>query len=398
MIKIWRVIAYEYTRQVRRKGFWFGLLSVPLLIVFMVGLIYLLITLEMNTTPIGYVDLSGFLAHPVPAPLPEPPGRPVPMIAFPDENAARQALDEGKIQAYYVLSATYLQDARAQLVYQKEPKEPAQNQFRDFLVANLLASQDPQAADRIVDGAHITSRSLDGSREVGPNDMLAIFIPIIGAVVFFITIFSSAGYIMQAVVEEKENRTMEIMVTSLSPNQLMAGKIVGVIGVGLTQLLLWILFVLLGVMVGGRLVPALATIRFSPATAFAMAAVLVPCFVMLAGLMAAVGATVTEAREGQQIVGLFTLPIWIPYFLIQTFIENPNSPLAVGLSLFPLTSPMAILLRLGFSVIPPWQLATAVALLSLSALGSLWLAGRVFRLGMLMYGKKLPWRQVFARR
>ena len=398
MLKIWRVLAYEYTRQIRRKGFWFGLLSVPLLILFMAGLIFILINMEIDTTPIGYVDKSGFLANPVPAPAPQPPDRPVPMIAFPDEAAARKALDEGKIQAYYVLSPTYLQDAKAQLVYQKEPKQMARTQFVDFLVANLLAQQNPEYADRIVEGAHITSRSLDGSREVGPNDMLAIFIPIIGAVVFFITVFSSAGYIMQAVVEEKENRTMEIMVTSVSPSQLMAGKIIGVICVGLTQLLSWILFVLVGMTVASAWYPALQSVRFSPATALTMAAVLVPCYVMLAGLMAAVGATVTEAREGQQIVGLFTMPIWIPYILINTMIQNSNSPLAVGLSLFPLTSPMAILLRMGFTVIPTWQIVVAVLLLSLSALGSLWLAGRTFRLGMLMYGKKLSWRQVFARK
>ncbi len=397
MIKTWRVIAYEYLHQIRRKGFWFGLLSVPLLILFMAGLVYILVAMETTSTPIGYVDHSGFLANPVSAPKPQPPAKPIRMIAYPDEAAARKALDEGKIQAYYVLSSTYLEDAKVQLVYQKEPKQSAQSQFQDFLVANLLAKQDPQIANRVVDGSHITSRSADGSREVKPNDMLAIFIPIIGAVVFFITVFSSAGYIMQAVVEEKENRTMEIMVTSVSPNQLMAGKIIGVICVGLTQIISWLLFVALGLGIGSQIYPVLASVRFSWSTMLVMAAVLVPSFVMLAGLMAAVGATVTEAREGQQIVGLFTLPIWIPYILIDQMISNSNSPLAVGLSLFPLTSPMAILLRMGFTIIPAWQILLAVVLLSLTALGSLWLAGRAFRLGMLMYGKRLPWRQVFAR-
>jgi len=398
MTKFWRVVAYEYTRQITRKGFWFGLLSMPALILFMIGLVLITINLQTNATPIGYVDHSGLLADPVPAPAPEPPDKPVPMLAFADEAAARKALDEGKIQAYYVVSASYMENSEALLVYNKQPKALAQNQFQDFMIANLLKKVDKQVANRLVAGSNITSRTVDGSRQVGPNDWFAIFVPIFGALVFFIAIFSSTGYIMQAVVEEKENRTMEIIVTSISPNQLMVGKIIGVICVGLTQLLAWILFLILGIGVGTQIYPPLRSFRIGPDMLVTMVAVLLPCFVMLAGLMAAVGATVTEAREGQQIAGLFTLPLWIPYFLIQTLLENSNSPLAVGLTLFPFTSPMTILLRIGFTVIPTWQIVTAVALLVLCAIGSLWLAGRTFRLGMLMYGKKLSLREVFARR
>jgi len=110
-----------------------------------------------------------------------------------------------------------------------------------------------------------------------------------------------------------------------------------------------------------------------------------------------IGATVTESREGQQIVGLFTLPTWIPYMLMYPLMNAPNSPLAIGMSFFPFTAPLTVIIRSGFTVVPWWQIAISVALLVLSAAGSLWLAGRAFRLGMLRYGKRLSIREFFNR-
>jgi ABC-2 type transport system permease protein len=126
-----------------------------------------------------------------------------------------------------------------------------------------------------------------------------------------------------------------------------------------------------------------------------MLLLMLPAFMMISALMAAIGSTVTEAREGQQVAGLITLPVWIPYLLIMPIMETPNSPLAVALSLFPLTAPLTIVLRSGFTIIPTWQITLSLVLLILSALGALWLAGRTFRLGMLRYGKRLRWREIF---
>ena len=126
--------------------------------------------------------------------------------------------------------------------------------------------------------------------------------------------------------------------------------------------------------------------------------ILLPTFVMVSAFMALIGATVSEAREGQQMIGLISLPIWIPYMLIGLIMENPNSPLTVGLSLFPLTSALTMLIRQGVTIIPGWQIAVSAIILVLSAAGAIWLAGRAFRLGMLRYGKRLAWREIFTRR
>ena len=116
-----------------------------------------------------------------------------------------------------------------------------------------------------------------------------------------------------------------------------------------------------------------------------------------AALMAMAGATTTDSREAQQVAGLFTLPVMVPYFLLETLMSSPNSPLAVGLSLFPLTAPISLSMRAAFTEIPSWQLIVSFSLLILCAIGALWVSSRAFRLGMLRYGKRLPWRVIFGK-
>jgi ABC-2 type transport system permease protein len=282
-------------------------------------------------------------------------------------------------------------------VYEHEPKRPAQAQFTSFVSTNLLAHYPPDVATRVIDGDKLIVRTPDGKREVSSGAFFSVMLPFIAGIAFFMAIFTSAGYIMQAVVEEKENRTMEIVVTSVSPNQLMMGKTLADIAIGLTQLLSWIVILVVPVWIARPYIPMLSTIAIPPGMLLLTLAVMLPTFVMLGGLMAAIGATVTESREGQQIVGLFTLPTWIPYFLIYPLMNAPNSPLAVVMSFIPFTAPLTIITRAGFTEVPFWQIAISEIILILCAAGSLWLAGRAFRLGMLRYGKRLPFLDIFRR-
>ena len=393
MMKFWRVITHEYGRHVLRKRFFLGLLSLPLMIVLMIGVIILL---EIGQVTLGYVDHSDFLANPVQLPRPESPEKPIVLIAYPDEESAQSALDDGEVEAYYILADDFPLSGRAELVYYKEPKGYALSQFSEYIVANLLVTQPPEIADRVMAGNNFVVRTVDGKRQVSQQDWFSIMLPIFAALAFFIAIMTSSGYLMQAVVDEKENRTMEILVTSVSPMQLMIGKVIGNIGVGLTQLLAWLLFLVIVVAVGGFYLPPLQSIRVPFDTLLILFLVLMPAFVMISGLLAALGATVSESREAQQMTGLIVMPFWLPYFVFPIFLNNPNSPLAVALTLIPVTAPMSIILRMGFAEVPAWQLVISLLLLIASAVGSLWLAGRAFRMGMLMYGKRLPLKRLFS--
>lgn len=398
MTKLWHVAWHEYRRHVFTRRFLLvGLLSVPLVILVMLGLIFLVLSLDINTTPLGYVDASGLLIDPLPAPAPEWPDKPVPILRFESEDAARSALEESRIQAYYVLPVDYLSTGSLSVYHLDELKSPARSQFYDFLTVNLLRNTDPVIADRLVKGAEVIVQSADGSRSISSRNWFNVIIPMIAGIAFIIAMFSTGGYLLQAVVEEKENRTMEVIITSVSPNQFMAGKIIGDTFVGLTQIFLWLLFIVIPIFLFRNSVSFLQGIQIAPQTMLLVVFVMFPAFVLVSALMAAIGATVSEAREGQQMVSIISLPIWIPYMMTMALMNSPNSPLAIGLSLFPLTAPLTMLLRDGMTILPAWQIALSSAVQVMCAVGAIWLAGRAFRLGMLRYGKRLKWREVFAR-
>jgi len=113
--------------------------------------------------------------------------------------------------------------------------------------------------------------------------------------------------------------------------------------------------------------------------------------------MAAIGSTMTQMQEAQQVSGLFSLPIMIPYYVSTSLMMNPNGTLAMVLSYFPLTSPITILMRMAFTVVPVWQIAISITLLVLFAVLAIWFAGRAFRMGMLRYGRKLSFNEIFGK-
>jgi ABC-2 type transport system permease protein len=394
MKKFSLVAWHEYSRHVFRKRFMVVLFSVPLMLAFMAILVIVIIFMQTSSKPVGYIDHSGLLVNPIPQPRVKWPEQYVSMVAYTDEISAENDLKAKKIQVYYIIPEDYLKTGQVKLIYEKI-KGSDEVQFTSFMKVNLLANQPPDVAKRLLDGNQIITQSIDKNRQASQEQFINIMLPLFAGILFIVGMSTSSGYLMQAVVEEKENRTMEIMVTSVSPNQLMSGKVVADILVGVTQLLVWAAFILLALVIGKSFVPWLADISFSGEMIAIILAVMVPAFIMICGLMAAVGATVTEGSEGQQIMGLFTIPIWIPYLFIGAFIQNPNSPLAIAMSLFPLTAPMTITIRLSFTTIPAWQLITSITILVLSAIGAVWLAGRVFRLGMLRYGQRIHWKEVF---
>lgn len=389
MSKILRVMYFEYVRHVFRKRFLFSLLSLPLFIGVLALVVLLLVRSEINFKPIGYVDLSGVL----PNSGGEYQGRLVDLLQFETEDQASQALQVGQIQAYYVLDSDYLESRQAKLVAIDEPSNAATDQFAYFVRASLLAEYPEEIVRRLIEGNQLILRTADGSRQFAQGDWLGFLLPFVFGFIFLAAVFATSGYLLQAVVEEKENRTMEMLVTTISPAQLMSGKILGIIAVGWTQLFVWIVMALVLLVIASLFVgfPGINSITFRYIVL--AAGIFVPAFVMLSALMVAVGATLTDAQEAQQVTSLFTLPLFIPFWFVFQLIGHPNGPVAVGLSLFPLTAPITLAIRAGFTTIPPWQIGLSLGFLIIGAGLAVWLAGRAFRLGMLRYGQRVPWRE-----
>ncbi len=394
MRNIWRVLSYEYLRHVRRKRFILVVLSMPLMLLVLFAVAILSVLLQFNSHPVGYVDLPGLLKQ---ASQAGEGFSSVDIIPYENLAAADTALNAGKIQAYYVLQPDYMQTGTVDLVANKRPGDNIDSEFSSFLRDHLIRSQPAAAALRLQEGDHVDVRSLNGERQMNSGQWLQLVLPFAAGILFILVVNMSGGYLLQAVVEEKENRTMEMVITSVSPGELMAGKIIGNLGVGLTQILIWVFFPLLAFLLFRNLIPGIDQMQLDPLVVALLVLTLVPAFILVAALMATIGATATEAREAQQIAGLFTLPLVSPFWFTNSLITHPNGPVSLVMSLFPLTAPIALPLRAAFTVVPLWQIVFSVSLLILCAALALWLSGRAFRMGMLRYGKRLSWKELFGR-
>lgn len=396
MKKFWLVFVQEYKRHVLRKRFIFAILSMPIFVGFIALVGFLSVRMQYNGSPVGYIDSYAVLSNPQPVPV---KGRDLlpsaNFLAYTSETAARSDLNSGKIQAYFVIAKDYLSNGQVTLVKGKKAGSNIEGDFGSFISYNLLSNQPAQVVDRLTHGSNLIIRSADGAREFSSNNWLGVVMPFIAGILFIIAVNVSGGYLLQAVVEEKENRTMEILITSVSPSQLMSGKVIADLLVGLTELAIWIVFTLIALRFVPQWVSAGQSIQIDAASILLMVATFLPAFVMVAAAMGAVGATATEAREAQQVAGLFTLPIVIPFWFTSAIMFNPNGAVSVGLSMFPLTAPIALPLRAVFTNIPVWQIAVTIGLLCILATFTIWLAGRVFRIGMLRYGKRVSFREVF---
>jgi ABC-2 type transport system permease protein len=399
MSKIWLVAVNEFKRNVFKKSFIFAILSVPLIIGLNIGLGVIMESLNKNNAPVGYVDHAGVLIQAIPA-IVSGSEKPIEFISFQTEGEARSALESNNIQAYYILFPDYAETSRIELVYLKEPGSNATRQFYDFIQINLLRARPPEVANRVTDGSHVTIRSTDGKLEFpagGPT--LGHILPIIISVAFIFLLMMSSGFLMGSVVEEKLNYTMEVLMTSLSPAQMVVGKVLGIVGISFTQLIAWTLFGVLAVVFGGNVLDL--ELFQNPSLQWGiiirMIAIAIPSYVLASALMFAIGSTVVEAQEGQSVGGLFMMLYMLPIYLIVALVESPNGAVAITLSLLPFTSLLTIGFRSIFSVIPMWQIAVSVAIQTLCALGAIWLAVRAFRMGMLRYGKRLRLSEIFSK-
>jgi len=240
--------------------------------------------------------------------------------------------------------------------------------------------------------------------------------------VMYLTIFIYGMMIMRSVMEEKTNRIVEVMISSVKPFQLMLGKIIGVGGVGLTQVAVWsILIPLISLLVNlffgfeGAMPELDPGAEINPEDAEALMAIaydeisslnwwlILPLFVfyflggyfLYSSLFAAVGSAMgDDLGEGQSLTIPITIPVILAIYIMLKAIQAPNSSLAVFSSIFPLFAPIVMPARLAFDP-PLWEILVSVAVVAITSVFFVWLSGRIYRVGILMYGKKVTFKEMF---
>lgn len=331
------------------------------------------------------------------APEARPAAVPVVTRPFADQSEALDSLAAGTVNVVLVVAPDFLATGRVRR-YERETRAITSSgddrALRFWLTRNLLASQADSA--RIERALRFTS-SIDlyvpkrtGGYELKDDqkELVAFFVPFLLGFLLSVSIITGGQYLLQGVSEEKESRILESIVCTVTPDELMLGKLVGLSGAGLTLVGIWVLVAVVAAS------SSLAFLNVQVPGWLAMLGLLYFLFGYLfyASLMTGIGGITNNLREAQQFAMTFTMLNFLPFYVVMALVNSPNSPLAVGLSLFPPTAATSMMMRLGASsmtgaVIPAWQVAASLGLLALSAWLSLLASARLFRLGMLMYGK-----------
>lgn len=329
-------------------------------------------------------------------------------------------------------------------IFYKDPPSQSVERYITNDIQNVLRkaklkkdSLDEATFDRITTPLKVDTFDIDKSGEKSYDRAKAVVGFAFGYVMFFF-VFLYGVQVMRGVMEEKQSRVVEVLISSVKPFQLMMGKIVGIALVGLTQFLLWAILsgVLLTVglavtglnidgdalahaqkttelqqQMAGPIAPAMAshtgddevTEMFNVFRAMPWAAILslfvfyfLGGYLLFSSLFAAIGSAVDTETDTQQFMMPITIPLMIGLFIAQSAVVNPNSPAVFWCSIIPFTSPIVMMIRIamGDAFEHPWQLVLSMTMLLATFIFTTWLAGRIYRTGILMYGKKVSWKEL----
>ncbi len=341
----------------------------------------------------GYVDPAGLISE-IPESVP-----PDVLVRYPDEASAQQALDAGEIAAYYLIPADYLQ--QGDLIYINPDYRPLGSSGQDWVMrqtifANLLGN-DPERLARAWPAMELETVTLTvGQSERDQDNPLTFFLPYIVMMIFYMVIIMSASLLLNSVGNEKKNRTLEVLLASISPQELFTGKIIGLGLLGLLQMAIW-LGVGYGILrLGGRTLDLPAGFMLPPSILVWGILFFLLGYAVYASLMAGLGALVPNLKEASQAVILVIWPLIIPMLFIVEMVKTPPGAFAIVMSLFPLTSPIGMMTRLAAGSVPWWHLALAVVLLAATAIFIVRAVGRMFRAQTLLSGQPFTPKRWFA--
>lgn len=340
----------------------------------------------------GYVDL-GDLIREIPSDVPAGI-----LTQYDDEASALQALRADEIQAYYVIPADYLEAGDLIYVYPDYSlvSEGQSWVMRQTIFANLL-DNDPERIERAWNAMDLEPRPLDPEL-VGRDDdnPLTFVVPYATMMIFYMVIIMSASMLMNSVGKEKSNMVIEVLLSSVSSRDLLVGKIAGLGILGLVQTGIWVGVSYTLLSLSGRTFSLPPGFELPPSfIAWGLTFFLLG-YAVYASLMAGLGALVPNMREASQAVILVIWPLIIPLFMYVALVEQPHGALAVGLSLFPLTAPVAMMTRMAGTTVPWWQLVLSVLLLMGTAIMVVRSVARIFHAQTLLSGQPFSAKR-FAR-
>ena len=392
MRKIWLIARTTFWRQVRSGTFLLLTFGLPAIMV-VAGAIPILRETRATLPAVGVVDLSGETAS-LETFVYE--GQSISIEAFKTIEQAERAYRAETIQAFLVIPEGYFQGERPQFYAADAPSETLQRALESYLRQTIYSDQPDWVLARSDDPADFTYTSLESGVSVseGPGLIIRIVTPVALGILFALSVFTGANQLGTVIVREKDQRAMEMIITSIRASELVAGKVLGMTLVSLAQLGIWTLGVALafGLAFSGPLTFSPGMIHFR---AIVWALILgVPGYFLYATIAAGLGIIAGDHQHARQLAGILGFVGMTPLYFAGVVASAPNSTLAIALTLFPLTAPTFGLMRMTLTGVPTWQLGAAAGIILLCLLAGVWVVARIFRAAMLMYGQRLNLAEV----
>ena len=398
MNKTFLIFKHEFLHTIKRTGFIILTFALPVLALLAIGVFQLISGITKpptEMTRIGYVDEAGgfdqFTTQ-----------RSIALVRFDTLEAATQSLIKKDVNEYFVVPPDYISTGIiSRYTVQKEvtPPPATATAIKNFLLSNLLAGKVPATTvARIEAPLNLVTITLTATGNVATEQggLANLVVPGVFGILLALALSFSSAYMLQGLGEEKENRLMEILLSSISTRQLISGKVLGIGAAGLLQVVVWVVSIpfllnLASSSIGGFI----STIRI-PANFLVLGVTyFILGYLLFAVLSAGIAAISATVREGQGLASIFTLFAVAPFWFYSLLMLFPNSPVWVVFSIFPFSAPVLVMLRLGMTGVPAWQLTASIAALVLSIVGGLLLTAKLLRTYILMYGKRPNLGEIF---
>ncbi|MEX0722626.1 MAG: ABC transporter permease [Gracilimonas sp.] len=421
--KIWLVLKREYLTRVKSKSFIIITALTPLAFVAFIGIVvYINISETEVEKRIGILDETNVLVERL---IELNESRYFNVGTDPVDSLRAQVLD-GNLDGFIVLTDSVITHAKSPTLVHGGSGglsfiSGVRSDLREVVREERLSQENVSAEVRDIFESRtgLEAVKLTEEGETQDNTIFASAIGFILGLLIFFGIFFYGALLMRSVIEEKTNRVLEVIASSVKPIELMFGKLFGVLSMALTQFGIWIIFYtglsIAAAPVAGMIMEAqmsgmpdeaaeAASASFDPSVLENM--VIEPSifvyfilffflgFMIYSALFAAIGAAVENEQDSQQFMPIVGLPIFVAYFLNTKVMQAPDSTLSTFVSIFPLTSPINMISRIASTSVPAWQIVLSILLMILTFLGIMWLAAKIYRVGILMYGKKASFKDL----
>ena len=386
------IFKHEFLRKIKSAGYIILTLSVPVIALAGIGIFNLVKAVLVESTEvvtaIGYIDNVGIFEDHTDVGMTR-------LIPYASRVDANQALSSGIISEYFVIPNDFLESGiihRYTIENEATTSPSTIDLIWRFLTINLLDEKvPPQTTALIVSplNLEVTWVTEEGEVVLEERNPANIIIPGIFALLMSLSLMLSTTSLISGLGEEKESRLIEVLLSSVSVRQLLISKVLAFGIAGLLQVLIWLISAPLllkmasssfGILMRGIEIPVnfitLGIVYFTLG------------FLLFATLSIGIGAISSNATEGNALAMVYTMASFIPLWFLGLLIAFPNNPIWVALTIFPITAPIQTMVRLGMTDIPLWQIITNIGVLVLSILGGLNLTIKIFRIYMLMYGKR----------